>query len=451
MMTKDTEKKRHQMQMISLNDIVPQDHLLRDIERAIDFSFIYDLVESKYCHDNGRPSVDPVQLIKIVIIQYLYGIPSMRQTIREIEVNMAYRWFLGLDFTDPVPHFTTFGKNYTRRFKDTDLFHQIFKHILSECIKMDFVDPSVLFIDATHVKAHANKNKRKKELVEKEALFYEEKLAEEIDEERRKRGKKQLKRNNKQAKMKSVTKSTTDPEAGMFHKGEHKREFAYSIQTACDQHGWIIDYTVHPGNEHDSRSFIDLYRKLDKHNPTVLVMDGGYKTPAIAKEIIDDERIPIFPYKRPMTKKGFFKKYEYTYDEYYDCYICPNGKVLRYATTDRDGYQNYKSNGAQCAFCPDLDCCTHSASHQKVITRHVWEPYLEKCEDIRHTRGSKEIYDMRKKTIERIFGTMKEFQGLRYTRLIGKALMNMKAGLTYACANLKKLAIRKRRMGLLEI
>ena len=128
MMTKNADKKREQMMMFSMDDMVPQNHMLRLIDKAINWNFIYDLVEEKYCPDNGRPSMDPVMLIKIPFIQYLYGIKSMRQTMKEIEVNVAYRWFLGLDMLDPIPHFSTFGKNYTRRFKDTDLFEQIFSN-----------------------------------------------------------------------------------------------------------------------------------------------------------------------------------------------------------------------------------------------------------------------------------------------------------------------------------
>ena len=117
------------MMMFSMDSMVPQDHMLRLIDKAINWNFIiYDLVEDKYCQNNGRPSMDPVMLIKIPFIQYLYGIKSMRQTIREIEVNVAYRWFLfGLDMLDPVPHFSTFGKNYSRRFKDTDLLNRYFQ------------------------------------------------------------------------------------------------------------------------------------------------------------------------------------------------------------------------------------------------------------------------------------------------------------------------------------
>ena len=90
MLTKNgTDDKKTQIQLISLDQLVPEDHLLRKIDKYIDFDFIYDLVEEKYSTQTGRPSIDPVTLIKIPIIQYMYGINSMRQTIREIEVNMA--------------------------------------------------------------------------------------------------------------------------------------------------------------------------------------------------------------------------------------------------------------------------------------------------------------------------------------------------------------------------
>ena len=106
---------------VILDGLVPENHLVRKIENAIDFSFIYDKVKDLYS-PLGAPSIDPVVLIKIVLIQYLFGIPSMRQTIREIEVNVAYRWFLGYSLTEKIPHFSTFNKNYERRFKNTDLF-----------------------------------------------------------------------------------------------------------------------------------------------------------------------------------------------------------------------------------------------------------------------------------------------------------------------------------------
>lgn len=459
MMTKHADKKREQMLMFCMDDMVPQNHMLRLIDKAIDWSFIYELVEKTYCLDNGRPSMDPVMLIKIPLIQYLYGIRSMRQTIKEIEVNVAYRWFLGLDMLDPVPHFSTFGKNYTRRFKDTDLFEQIFSKILENCMRFHLIDTEQLFVDSTHVKACANSKKMRKRVAQEQALWYEEELKKEIARDREAHGKKPLKDKNdhqppssgeggaseikgpeisQDAKTQKC--STTDPESGWFRKGEHKHVFAYAVETACDKHGWILGYTVHPGNEHDSRTFKLLYDKIKKYKPEMIVADGGYRTPAIAHELLEDGIEPLFPYKRPMTKKGFFQKYEYVYDEYYDCYICPENHILSYSTTNRDGYKEYKSCGQVCGECPCLKQCTDSKDHVKVVTRHVWEEYMEKAEEIRYTIGNKQIYGLRKETIERIFGTAKEQHGFRYTQYIGKARMEMKAGLTFAVMNLKKLA-----------
>ena len=460
MITK-TAKKGSQVEIVSLDMLVPEDHLLRKIDEHIDFSFIYDLVEEKYSLDNGRPSIDPVTLIKIPIIQYMFGIKSMRQTIKEIEVNVAYRWFLGLGFHDPVPHFSTFGKNYKRRFEGTDLFEQIFEKILYQCMKEGLVDTNTIFVDATHVKAAANRKKAKKILVaKKNARAYDKQLREEIHADREAHGKKPLKDKDDdddpsgggsvpETPMKEQKQSTVDPESGWFHKGEHKQVFAYAVETACDKNGWILGYTVSPGNQHDSRTFKGIYDKIKDIGIETLIADAGYKTPAIAKLLMDDGIKPLFPYKRPMTKEGFFKKYEYVYDEYYDCYICPNDQVLKYCTTNRDGYREYKSCKTICAECPCLSQCTESKDHVKVVTRHIWEDYMEACEDIRHTIGMNELYKLRKETIERLFGTAKENHGFRYTQMYGKARMEMKVGLTYACLNLKKLAKMLQRKGVI--
>ena len=467
MMTEENEKIRKQMQIVCIDDLVPQTHLLRIIDKAIDWSFIYDLVRDKYSSETGRPSIDPVTLIKIPLIQYLYGIKSMRQTIKEIEVNMAYRWFLGLELYDTIPHFSTFGKNYTRRFKDTNLFEQIFQHILEECYRFKLVDPTEVFVDATHVKARANNKKMQKRIAHQEALFYEEMLRKEINSDRENHGKKPLKDKDNDHKPgngggdkfedytddvpldeKTIKCSTTDPESGWFRKGEHKNVFAYGIETACDRNGWILDFAVNPGNLHDSRTFKGLYEKLEHIGMEYCVLDAGYKNPSIAKLLLDDGVMPVFPYKRPMTKEGFFKKYEYVYDEYNDCYICPNHQVLSYSTTNRNGYREYKSCGHTCERCDYLSQCTASKEHIKLITRHVWDDYMETCEEIRLTCGMKELYSHRKETIERIFGTAKENHGFRYTQMYGKARMTMKVALTFACMNLKKLAKIKEEWGL---
>ena len=193
MQTRKDTKTRLQMEFTSLENLVPSDHLLRKIDKAMDFSFIYDELEDLYS-SAGRPSIDPVVLIKIVLIQHLFGIPSMRQTIKEIEVNLAYRWFLGYGMTEKIPHFSTFNKNYERRFKHSDLFQKIFIKVLEQAENYKLINPEQIYIDSTHIKASANKKKYKKVLKAVPAKNYQEELDKAIEEDRKNHNKKSLKK-----------------------------------------------------------------------------------------------------------------------------------------------------------------------------------------------------------------------------------------------------------------
>jgi transposase len=444
MMSKKAEIDKKQIEMLSLDQLVPEGHLVRKLDKAIDLGFIYPLVKDLYS-PFGAESIDPVVLVKLNIIQYTFGIRSMRQTIKEIEVNNAYRWYIGYGLSEKPPHFSTFSKNYARRFAGTDLFEQIFDRVVTEIMKHGFIEEESVFIDGTHVKASANNHKYRKEIVEKSAKYYEEELRKEINADRETHGKKPLKDNSDEApETKEIKSSTTDPDCGFFHKGEHKKVFAYGVNVACDSNNYVLGFELDAGNIHDSVIFPRIYERIIKNHPGIknVVLDAGYKTPAIARQIIKDGRTPVMPYKRPMTKDGFFRKYEYVYDEYYDCYICPNNAVLSYSTTNRDGYKEYKSNPSICANCPHLSKCTHSKNHVKLVTRHIWEEYIEAAEDIRHTTGTKEIYDKRKETIERVFADAKELHGMRYAKHRRFGRVKMELNLLFACMNLKKLAKR---------
>ena len=146
---------REQFVFTDLEGLVPQDHLLRRVEKVMDYEWLYERLSPYYCHDNGRPGTDPVVLIKMVLIQHLFGIPSLRQTHREITVNVAYRWFLGYSLLDRIPHFATVSYAFCNRFPE-DLTEEIFAHILQKAINNRMVDPKAVFIDGTHIKASAN-------------------------------------------------------------------------------------------------------------------------------------------------------------------------------------------------------------------------------------------------------------------------------------------------------
>ncbi|RUL44530.1 transposase, partial [Lysinibacillus antri] len=164
------------------------------------------------------------------------------------------------------------------------------------------------------------------------------------------------------------------------------------------------------------------------------------KTPAITKFLFEQDIQPALPYTRPKTKDGFLRKHEYVYDEYYDCYLCPEGQILNYSTTTKDGKRQYKSNPTQCATCPLLTQCTNSKDHRKVIERHIWAHYVEEADHLRHQNHIKQIYAKRKETIERVFADAKEKHGMRWTTLRGIKKLSMQAMLTFAAMNLKKLA-----------
>ena len=158
---------RREPVITDVDALVPKDHLLRKIDRVMDYEWLYERLEPYYCHDNGRPGTDPVVLIKMVLIQHLYGIPSLRQTHREIQVNLAYRWFLGYGLLEEIPHFATVSYAFCKRFPE-ELTVEIFDHILNKALNNRMVDPKVVFIDGTHIKASANKKKFQKEKVASE-------------------------------------------------------------------------------------------------------------------------------------------------------------------------------------------------------------------------------------------------------------------------------------------
>ena len=180
---------RRDVMITDLDTLIPQDHLLRKIEKVMDYDWLYERLSPYYCADNGRPGTDPVVLIKMVLIQHLYGIPSLRQTHREIQMNMAYRWFLGYNLLEDIPHFATVSYAFCKRFPP-ELSEEIFAHILKKAVNNRMVDPEKVFIDGTHIKASANKKKFQKEQIAKTAKIYEEQLRKEVAEEREKLGKK---------------------------------------------------------------------------------------------------------------------------------------------------------------------------------------------------------------------------------------------------------------------
>lgn len=416
----------------------------------MDYEWLYEQLEPYYCADNGRPGTDPVVLIKMVLLQHLYGIPSLRQTHQRIMDTISYRWFLGYNLLEEIPHFSTVSYAFCKRFPP-ELSEEIFAHILNKMINHRMIDPSEVYIDGTHIKASANKKKFQKEQVAKAAKVYTEQLREEVNAERVKLGKKPIgddeddedKGNGTGGGTAERTVSTTDPDSGLFVKGEHERQFAYEAHTACDKNGVVLGVNVTAGNVHDSVAWDALYDEITEKfsDITFVTMDAAYKTPWISKKILDDGRIPILPYTRYNGKKDHFKPWDYQYDELLDIFTCPCGETLRHTTTDREGKRTYRSNPKICRECPCREVCGANKTGQKILQTHIWQEYLNLVEQLRKTERGKELYAKRKETIERTFADAKEKHGMRYTHHRGLARVTTWVKLKFAAMNLKKLAI----------
>ena len=360
----------------------------------------------------------------MVLIQHLYGLPSLRRTADEISANICYRWFLGYTLQEETPHFSTVSYNFRHRFT-AETVDQVFAWILEEVAEAGYLSPKAVFIDGTYIKANANTKKQIKEQVPVASKHYAKELMEEVNADREARGKK--------------------PDCGLFVKGEHKRQFAYEAHTACDKNGFVLETVVTPGNVHDSVAFDEVYDKVTKTFPETetIVADSAYKTPHICKKVFDDGRVLSTAYKRPQTMKGGHEWWKYVYDEFYDCVICPEYQILKYATTNRDGYREYKSDPKLCTNCPSRELCTHSKDCVKTVQRHIWKDYEDLADDARYTPKYQDLYKQRKETIERVFADAKEKHAMRYTQYRGLAQVTNWVKLKFAAMNLKKLATRK--------
>ncbi|WP_430791408.1 IS1182 family transposase [Virgibacillus flavescens] len=436
---------------VSIEELVPQNHLLRKIDKYIDFSFIVDKVKPYYSEVNGRPSLDPLILFKMMFIGYFYGIRSERQLEKEIQMNIAYRWFLGLRLSDSVPHHSTISWNRRTRFKDTDIFQEIFDEIVLQAMNHRMVGGRVLFTDSTHLKANANKHKFTKETVEVETRDYIEDLNEAIEDDREEHGKKPLKKREEVKKTKDIRKSTTDPDSGFMSRDQKQEMFCYLDHRTTDMKFNIItDAFVTPGNFHDSRPYLSrLDRQIKRFgfNVEAVALDSGYLTTPICKGISDRNIFGVIAHRRYHPTKGLFPKWKFEYNKAQDRYVCPNGEVLPYSTTSRGGYREYKSNPQNCVMCPLLDQCTRSKNHQKVITRHVWEDHKEKIRQNRLSPSRKMLYKFRKEKVERSFADSKQLHGLRYCRLRGLHNAGEQVLLTAACQNMKKIATHLAKLG----
>lgn len=459
-MSKISEKV-YSYEMVNIDDMIPENHFLRVIKKYFDWDFIYEEVEKLYSKV-GRKSIDPVVLIKIHILKFLFNEDSLRKTYESLNYNLLYKWFIGYDINQKTPDHSTYSQNYRRKFSklEKDLLQSVFDKVIELLIEHDCLDMTAVYIDSTHTKAYANKKKNHKELVKIEAKKYQKELDLEIalkglqdedlsEEEYLEEVEKIIKCNEEVETEevigeKEIIVSDVDKDAGMLYKSDKEKMFGYNSSVICENNNYILTVDTNPSNMHDSVSFYQSFENLNSHfdisEIDYFVGDAAYITNHICKLIIDNQMIPALPYSRKGYRKDKFKKYEYIYDEYNDIYICPGEKdLIPTGRITKDGYIIYKSSEKDCCNCPFKEKCTKSKNKQ--ILRHVWEGYKEMANEYRHQDDVKEIYRQRPQHIERVFADGKMKYGLRKTYFRTKKRVHRELTLLYACMNLKKFAL----------
>ena len=416
--------------MTTMEELVPEDSIFRKIDKYIDFTFIYDEVKDLYCKDNGRPSIDPVVLFKIVFIQALDGLKSMRQTCKKIKVDAEYRWFLGIPFGQDTPHFSTFGKNYERRFKDTNIFEKIFINIVKQAIKYKLVDGEIFYTDSTHKKANANKNKYDDCIVHntKQRRKW---LEEEINEERISQGKKPFEFKD-EIEEKHIKVSTTDKETGYYHRDNKEKGFMYlDHRTVDDKCNIIVDCYITKGNVHDSEPFIkraEYIKNIFGFTIKKYAVDSGYLTLDIKKYFIDNNIFGVFGYRRYGTPESRQEKKKYEYVKELDIYYeKETGEILEYkGNIDRNGYKKYEN-----------------IDKTKSQRRHIHEEWNELFKKNRLSKEGQELYQKRKEHVERSFADSKQNHGYRYAMYKGVQKNQNYTWLICAAQNMKNISIKK--------
>lgn len=428
----------------NLNEDIDRNNHLFKIKNSIDFDFIRKLTEPYYSAKTGRPKYDAVMMFKILLLSILYNL-SIRKISQMIGQNVLFVWFLDLKvtrFDKPLINHSTISK-HMKIFTNADIFEKIFHQILLIAQEHNLIGLYDVYMDSTHIRANANKNKFRNELQIVKDSFFEEKRLNDVNEERKKINKKAFSK-KKKIKYKNVKVSTTDPESAFMTRDGKPQGFFYLDHRVVDgRYNLILDTIITPGNVNDSQYCIPALNNINRRlglTPKIIGLDSGYFTGVLLNSLYERNIIVSVPYKRPFHSQNEFKKRDFIYVKEENVYKCPNNQILKFTTIDRDGYKIYTSDKKICATCPLRESCTKSKSMQKIITRSIYQEDVDTANAFRLTEMGKKYKKKRSQTIERSFADSKRQHGYEYTRYIGQKKVQAMALLTAITMNLKIMA-----------
>ncbi len=447
---------------ISLADFVPQDHLLRKLEKVLDLDWIRKATREYYSH-TGKPSVDPVVLVKMLLIGYLYDIRSERRLAEEMSLNLAYRWYIGYDLDEEVPDHSIFSKARKRFGKK--LFLEVFEHILKQCLKAGLVGEDSLFVDSTLVKANASMSSLVEVKLSPEIYWRKLESSEEVKGPRGRppkgkvsrqvgshfTGKTDLKKMGRRRRDRKASylkkRSTTDPDATVHYRPGIGASLSYKAHLATDAGGVITAIAVSSSAVHDTNMLPELLARHKRQigNPHLVVGDSHYGSFEALSYLQDQGIKTAIPPIGPRNRPHHYPKTLFRYDKEQDLFICPRGKKLRRRCKSYPTNQViYRAKKEECNICPDrkkrIDS-TRTVARQ--VTRYDGDQ-IEKAQAFYDSALGKELMQKRKTAIEGVFAQAKSFHGLRRAKFRGKEKMEIQLLLTAAVINLKKLLARAR-------
>src|SRR5713101_2463398 len=391
-----------------LEEQIPEDHLLRLIDRFVDFGFVRKRLKNFYsCM--GRPSIDPEVLLRLLLVGYLYGITSERRLVEEVRMHLAYRWFTRLDFEQEIPDHSTFSKNRHGRFRQSGVFREVFEEIVRRCLEAGLVAGKNLAVDGTLVRADASRQSRVRREQLKEAARISRTVQEYLAE---------LEEMNPVPEAEMV--SATDPDAILTTKGGGTAVMAYYDNYLIDTASRVIlGVEATPALFHQesvaARRMVERVKKLGVQ-PESLGADKAYGSGEFLAWLLAQGVQPHIPViDRRHQTGGRFTRDQFRYDPGENIYYCPEGKPLRLHGVLRtsQGYA-YQARPTDCRKCPQKKLCTSAPSRKLFV--HWHEPARQAVRALVGTPAYEHSRRARYK-IEALFAELKQRMRLGRVRL----------------------------------
>ncbi len=425
----------------NLEDHVPQDHMLRQIDRFLDLDDIRAELRPFYS-SIGRPSIDPALLIRMLVVGYCFAIRSERRLCEEVHLNLAYRWFCRLGLDGPVPDHSTFSLNRNGRFRDSDILRHLFETVVGRCMSEGLVGGEGFAVDASLIQADANKQR---------SVRSDEWNIDDIPANATQAVKDYLATLDDAAFGAASTTvpkfiSPADPAAQWTGALRGPAFFAYATNYLIDtENAVIVDVeasrAIRQAEVGAARTMIE--RVADRFNlrPERLAADTAYGTADNLAWLVKEKKIaPHIPvFDRSRRKDGTLSRSDFTWDGENDLYICPQGKFLKTTGTVHDGRTKlYRSRNTDCRVCPLKPRCCAKTPHRK-IPRDV----NEDARDVARALYDTPAYDQsrrERKKVEMLFAHLKRILRMGRLRLRGPRGARDEFLLAATVQNLRKLA-----------